>query len=355
MRKSLYDLSWQVEEEVYRASPAISYSTLSTFARGGHSVIPSLFDKKEGEALRFGSLVDTLMTEPELVNERFFIADFPSLTDTIAKIVKSAFIQFGQQHRSLNKIPFDGLLKIVDDESYYTNWKPETRVNDIIKKGSEYYDLLYLSGERVIMSVEDYKLAQGCINTLKTHPYTKDLFLVNPFDKEHDKYFQLKFILESDLLPSPVRCMFDLIVVDHINKTIRPCDLKTTGKDESSFEDSFLQWRYDLQATLYSWILSKIIGEDDYYKDFEILPFRFIVINRYNQTPLTWDFKENLIVNDWIDNRGNIMKGWRTLLKELTWHLRTHKHQYSVEAYLNEGVLTINNLKPYDGRLAQVL
>lgn len=354
MRKSLFDLSWQVDEETYRANPAISYSILSTFARGGHTVIPHLFDKKDSEALRFGGLVDTLRTDPEAVSEKFFIADFPSLTDAITRIVKSAFTLFGETYRSLELIPFNDLFKIIEAESYYPNWKPETRVNDIIKKGTEYYNLLYLSGNKIIMSNEDYQRAKNCVDTLGTHSFTKDLFFINPFDKDIEKHYQFKFILENESNTS-VKCMFDLLIVNHADKTIQPCDLKTTGKDESSFEESFLQWRYDLQATLYSYILARTIEKDEYFKDFKILPFRFIVINAYNLTPLVWEFKYNHVKSDWKDNKGNIYKGWRSLLKELLWHLNSNKYEYSVDAYSNEGILPISNLMPYDERTAPLL
>lgn len=137
MRKSILDISWQVDEPTYRAHPAISYSTLSTFAREGHRCIPTLFDKKDSEALRFGGLVDTILTEPERVSEKFFIADFPSVSDTIMRMVKRAFTLYGDKYRGLDKIPFNDLLGVVNSEGYYANWKDETRVKDVITKGSD--------------------------------------------------------------------------------------------------------------------------------------------------------------------------------------------------------------------------
>ena len=60
-RKSLYDISWKVSEPVYRADPALSYSTLSRYEREGFNNLDKLFDRLETPSLTFGSCVDTLI------------------------------------------------------------------------------------------------------------------------------------------------------------------------------------------------------------------------------------------------------------------------------------------------------
>ena len=61
-RKTLYDISWQVSEEEYRADKAYSYSTISKFNREGFDNIGKLFDRVESPSLLFGSMVDSLLT-----------------------------------------------------------------------------------------------------------------------------------------------------------------------------------------------------------------------------------------------------------------------------------------------------
>ena len=63
MRKSIVDISWKVDEPTYRADPAFSYSTLSKYDREGFRKLGSLFDKVKSPALRFGSAVDTMITD----------------------------------------------------------------------------------------------------------------------------------------------------------------------------------------------------------------------------------------------------------------------------------------------------
>ena len=51
-RKSLYDLSWKVSEEEYRADPAYSYSTIARFNREGFDNLDKLYDKVENDRFR---------------------------------------------------------------------------------------------------------------------------------------------------------------------------------------------------------------------------------------------------------------------------------------------------------------
>lgn len=343
--KSIKELSWDVTEAEYRADPAISYSTLSTFARESQKVIPHLHDKKDAEALRFGSLVDCLLTEPETLEERFLIADFPQTSDKIESICKRAYEATHGLSRNLESIDPKLLIGIIQDEGYYPNWKDETRLRDVITKGRDFYGLLSLAGDKTVMSTEDYRRARACNEALKTNPFTSKIFYMNPFEETVEKHYQLKFKSET-LGEYPLRCMMDFCIVDHANKTIRPIDLKTTGKDEEKFEESFLQWLYMLQGTLYAQILQDLISKDNYFKDFTVLPYQFIVINRFNQTPLIWEFEDIFWEGDFIDEKtGDTFKGWRKLLHELLWHIETKQYDYSFESYQADGIRKIKRLK----------
>lgn len=44
-----------------------------------------------------------------------------------------------------------------------------------------------------------------------------------------------------------------------------------------------------IQNRLYYRILLENIKRDEYFKDFKILPYKDIVVNRYTLTPLVWD------------------------------------------------------------------
>lgn len=81
-----------------------------------------------------------------------------------------------------------------------------------------------------------------------------------------------------------------LIIIDHDAKTIQPIDLKTSSKKEWDFYKSFTEFRYDIQARLYWRIIRAVMDTDEYFKDFKLLPYQFIVVNKATLVPLVWGF-----------------------------------------------------------------
>ena len=243
VKKSLKDISWLVSEDVYRADPAYSYSTIAKFDREGFDKLDSLFDKVESPSLLFGSCVDTLLTDgQEAFDERFFVADFPEISDTIKKIVDILFDTYSGTYNNLDEMPNKVIIPIIDENSYQTNWKPETRCKVIKEKGCEYYGLKYLAKDKTIITTALYQDVLDCVDKLKTSEATKWYFMDdNPFD-DIERLYQLKFKGEYDGIP--LRIMADLIIVDYKNKIIYPCDLKTSYKNEWDFYKSFYEWRY---------------------------------------------------------------------------------------------------------------
>lgn len=344
-RKSIKDISWQVPEPTYRADSAISYSTLSRFEREGWRKLGSLFDKIETPSLTFGSAVDTKLTDgDEAFNERFIVCDFPPLSDTLISITKFLHKNFHENHRKLSMIDDAEISRAALMFNYYANPKYENfRVKSIKESCDEYYSLLTLAGDKTVLSQNDYADVMACVDELKTNPATKYFFSSNPFEAHIEKVFQLKFRAEFQGIP--VRCMFDEIIVDHEKKVIYPIDLKTTGHPEEEFEGSFSQWRYDIQAKLYTYILQECIKNDEYFKDFKIQSYQFVVINRRTVAPIVWVYEGNFGQVDLKDEKGNILRDWRKILDELHYYLR-YAGKYSIRAMANNYVLKISNLTP---------
>ncbi len=91
MKKSLQKISLPITESEYRQLGGFSYSTLSSFLREGTPKCLISSKIEESDALRFGSLVDCLVTEPELLDERFFIQSFVMPPPAISKIIQYLF------------------------------------------------------------------------------------------------------------------------------------------------------------------------------------------------------------------------------------------------------------------------
>lgn len=299
-RKDLYDISWQVDEPTYRADSALSYSTLSRFEREGFNGLATLYDEIKSPSLTFGSAVDALITGGQKeFDERFLVAEFPQISETIESIVKDLFNECHIVHSTLTSISDDKIIEIAANYNYQNNWKPETRAKVIKEKAEDYYNLLFLSEGKELLDNETYQKVLACVETLKSSPATRWYFMDNDiFDDSVKRYYQIKFKEAFDGVD--YRCMMDECVVDYKNKIIYPIDLKTSGHAEWDFPKSFIKFNYAIQARLYYRLLKKALSKDDYFKDFKVDNYRFIVINKETLVPLVWKF-------DWTDMNGEIM------------------------------------------------
>lgn len=287
--KSLRDISWQVSEEEYRADPALSYSTLARYEREGFNNLDKLFDRVETPSLTFGSAVDSIITGgQEEFDERFMVAEFPSVPDSIVKIIKSLYKQYAGTYRSLLNIPDNSIIRETEAQNYQMNWKPETRAKVIKEKGTDYYNLLFVAGDRCIIDTQTYQDVCNAVRALKESKSTQFYFADdNPFEPDIERLYQLKFKGEFDGIT--YRNMADLIIVNHKEKWVKPVDLKTSSHTEWDFYKSFVDWRYDIQARLYWSIIRQNMDKDEYFKDFKLLDYDFIVVNKRTLTPLVWN------------------------------------------------------------------
>lgn len=303
-RKNLYDISWQVTEPEYREDPALSYSTLAKFAREGFNKLDSLFDKVESPSLTFGSAVDALITGgQEEFDNNFMVADFEVPTDSVLKMVLVLFGEFGVTHNTLSSIPNEEIIGRTEALKYQLNWKPETRAKVIKEQGETYYSLLYSANGRKIIDTATMEQIDAAVKALKTSRSTEFYFATdNPWNNIVREY-QLKF--KACLKGVNYRCMADELITDHDNKIVYPIDLKTSSHTEWDFYESFIQWRYDIQARLYWRIIRDNMDRDPMFKDYKLADYKFVVVNRNTLTPLVWEFDKTQAVGKLTFGKNN--------------------------------------------------
>lgn len=337
MTKDFKDISWDVDEPTYREDPAYSYSTIAKFNREGFEKLPSLFDKVNTPSLTFGSMVDTMLTDGEdAFNERFFVATFPKLTDTLTSITNALYSMYGAECSHIYDIPDSKILEYLNDVQYQTRWKDQTRIQDVISKCEEYYSQLLLSDGKEVVSQEDYDDCLHCIQSLKESEATRWYFDLNSPWSNVKRYYQLKF--KGSYNGINLRCMADLIVVNYDDKTILPCDLKTSSHMEYDFYKSFITWRYFIQSQLYWYIIRQNMDADPYFKDFKLLDYRFIVINRKSLNPLVWEYPDTQTITD-VEYGETKCPNWRSIVTELDYYLNSNS--LTPKGIVNNGVNNI--------------
>lgn len=320
IEKELSQIAWDVPESVYRADPALSYSTLARFEREGYDNLDKLFEQISTPSLTEGSMVDCLITgSQDEFDQQFYVADFPAIGDKELQIVSALFNQYNTYCAGFSVIPYDNILAAANYYEFQKNWKDETRVRVLKERCGEYYNLKYLAGQRTIVNTETYTKILEMVKALKESTATSGYFAENDEMSPVRRYYQLKFKAKFDNVI--YRCMADLIIVDYEDKIVIPCDLKTSGHKEWNFEGSFEQWQYMIQARLYWRIIRANMDADPYFKDFTLDDYRFIVVNKQSLTPLVWKFPLTKTMGTLIDKNGKEFRDPFDIGKELRGYL----------------------------------
>lgn len=319
--KELSKIALNITEPEYRALPELSYSTLSTFESIGFNGLDHLFDRKESPSLTFGSCCDAILTGGEdEFNKLFFVADFPAIGDKELQVVNYLFQNYSSSYGTMTDIPSTYILDAANVFEFQKNWKDETRVKVLTERCEQYYNLKHAAEDKTIINVSTYSDVLACVRTLKESPATCGYFADNDEDSPIRRYYQLKFKAVLDGVG--YRNMADLLVCDYENKKVYPIDLKTSlGCTEWDFEQNFRKYHYYIQARLYWRLIRAAMDNDDYFKDFTLEDYRFIIINPKTLTPLVWEFPLTKVYGSLEDEWGNEIKDPFEIGKELKSYL----------------------------------
>lgn len=302
--KELSDISLHITEPQYRQRPELSYSTLSTYERSGFDGLDHLFDKKESPSLLFGSIVDALLTGDENEFYNIFTVLDINVTDG-GKDVCAKLREISPQIKRFEDFP-ESVVSAAAKEAGF--WKADKwdarRYSEVLKTGNiaEYFNTL-VNSDKTVIDTKMFQDALNCAKALKESPATHGYFAENDPMSPIKRYYQLKFA--ATYKGVGYRNMADLLLVDYENKVIYPVDLKTSSHTEWNFQDSFLQWNYMIQGRLYWRIINANLKNDYFFKDFELMNYRFIVVNKYTLTPLVWEFPLTKTYGNLIDKDGN--------------------------------------------------
>lgn len=318
-------------EKEYRELRAINYSLL---AKLDYSPV-GLEDKSEDtEYFTMGSLVDCLCTAPDEFHGKYYISTTPTPSDAMVAYCK-VLAEGGSPTEAWEAsglksdpaaLPKSGGLSKFD------------------KEGKAYLaDILNGAGKQVI-DFDTNAQATKLAGILKTNEFTGKYF-------EKSNMFQTA--IKWKYYGVPCKSLLDIIHIDDSNETIRPVDLKTTGKSVFSFPTSYMTFKYYLQAAFYTNALRYALEHDERfaaYRDYEVLPFQFIVIEtNYKNPPHIFEVDvQDLYVGEFggnIDGKTYSVRGFKELIEEYDYHNNTNQWDYKSEIYENGGIISLNSLR----------
>jgi len=279
----LDNIIWKADEETYR-NTGIHYSDISDFISTGFR---QSWEKVriQTKALTIGSAVDCILTDGgwEEFEKRYYL-NSESIDEKVVGLYQYAG---GLKY---NDISDDVKIEYLDNISYCQKMKPETRLERLNALQGQ-YDTYFNNKDKQAVTLEEYDVIRSCVDAVKKDP--KLWFMEksgNRTEGDIEIYFQPKF--KTTINNVEYAIMFDVLLVNTYTKTIYPMDLKTASVEEWNFVDNFKKYHYDVQAHLYTAVLTKIL-EDNGMNDFTMENFTFIVVGKQTFTPLTWEYEDS--------------------------------------------------------------
>jgi hypothetical protein len=327
----------------YREMRGLNQSSLKKILVSPQEYLKAI-NKQEDEAtpehFLFGTVVDIMLTgSKDEFDEKFVkIPDETKCSDAVKAIVDDV-ANFAQVEVLTDAR--EEILIICNNNNYQSNWKDDTRIDKIIKEGSEYFDLLKSIAGKTPITESEYAKAVNAVMALKADKYTQMYTR-----KQKDVEYLDKFIVCFGYEGEEIKGELDRVVINHKTKTITPIDFKTTGKSMLGFNYDFWQFRYDFQAAVYTYGLQRhsdiinLLGQG-----YTLNNFLYIVVEKsliYN--PQIFEVHKAITKIGWEGgtlSNGRRLEGFVQAVQRYQFATKNDAWDYSQEYYENEGKLFI--------------
>lgn len=337
-------------EPEYRELNAISYSMLSGLSSSPAALISN--KQLSGKGISFGSMVDMLLFDGE---EPFYdkYCTFDSgikISDTLRSVIEKVVIlnnPFGGNSYPDLKTCNTNIELACKELKYGQTWNPDTRLGKVHAVEKYYLELQRCSSKELVSS-EQLELAEQAVNTLAGHQFTKDYF--TPQHDGIEIHFQVPIVWEY--CGHACKSLLDTLVIDHNLKTWRAVDLKTMSTSVYSFPDSYMKWKYYIQAAFYKEAVIQAVKDNSCFRaeneikipsDYLGLAFDFVVISSSNvMRPLV--YRKDSVMEEGRDftYKGEKIKGFISLIEDYEWHLDEGLYDYPREIYEQDGLIHLN-------------
>jgi hypothetical protein len=305
-------------------------------------------EEKDTQATSMGKIVEVLLMEPELFDEKFYLSACmnPStglmlkFVEGLYDVTKAAtdeegnitrdFEDMSREAYSLSgfKLPYETVIKKFigsDDEIYYDEIR-KVRTQGLIVITAQDVS----NGEKIVEDLKMNFVTKDIVNLVSSDRYT----VLNQFQVENYEVDNHKF-----------KSMIDKVIIDHHERTITIYDLKCVWAVEQFYNEYFLYRRAYIQGYLYyRAMFSFTINIDSEYYGYSVNFPKFIVCDSTNYyNPLIYEMNKQDIIDayDGFEYNGRKYPGVREIIENLQFALNNNIWNISKENYLNNGVVNI--------------
>lgn len=332
----------------YREMRGLNQSSLKKILVSPQEYLKAVNKQEEettAEHFLFGTVVDIMLTgTKDEFDEKFVkIPDETKCSEAVKAIIDivAGVVFQTETIDCLLESYREDILDACNYNNYQGNWKDDTRIDKIIKEGTEYFDLLKSIAGKTPITESEYAKAVNAVMALKADKYTQMYTR-----KQKDVEYWDKFIICFGYEGEEIKGELDRVVINHKTKTITPIDFKTTGKSILGFNYDFWQFRYDFQAAVYTYGLQRhsdvinLLGQG-----YTLNNFLYIVVEKsLIHNPMIFEVHRAITKIGWEGgklNNGRNLDGFIQAVQRYQFATKNDAWNYSQEYYENEGKLFI--------------
>jgi len=340
-------------EAQYRAVPMDSSSSIKEFSQDRKKYYKRYFlgekvEDKDSSAANMGRIVETLLMEPHLFDEKFYMS-------SCASTPTGLMFEFAEALYRVTRDSVDEDGKVTKDfdamtlEAYNLSGfkiKYDAVIGKFLNSdASIYYNEIRMvrSKNLTVVNTMEISIAEKIVEQLKTNSTTAPI--VNLVNSPRYTIIDQMMVEGYDIDGLPLKSMLDKVIIDHDKKLIIPYDLKCTWSVENFYEEYYLYRRAYIQAYLYYNAMLKLAEdpESEYY-GYIVEYLQFIVCdssNYYQPLIYTIDIDDMEDAYHGFTHKGRNYPGVKDLIAALKWCKETNTWTISHKNYLSNGVVNI--------------
>ena len=338
-------------EAQYRAIYLDSSSSLKEFStdrRKYHKkyILNEVVEDEDSKAATMGRMVETLLMEPHLFDERFYVSTcLATPTNLMLEFVEALYrhtVEATSEEGTITR-SFEDMCRDAHAESGF-KIKLDAVLTKFIGSDAEVYykEIREVRPKHLtVVAAQEIANAEKIVIELKTNPTTAEIVnLVD--DVQYSVHNQLQ-VEGYEVFGHMFKSMMDKVVVDHANKKVQVYDLKCTWSVENFYNEYYLYRRAYIQGFLYHKAAESWASEMG-YGDYKILYPKFIVCDSTNyMNPLIYAMSDINIVDAraGFEYKGREYPGVAQLIEDLKWALDNDVWNISRENHINNGVVKL--------------
>jgi len=340
-------------EAQYRAVVMDSSSSLKEFSQDRKKYHKKYYlgekvEDKDSAAANMGRIVETLLMEPHLFDEKFYMSSCAStptglmleFAEALYRVTRDATDEFGVVKRDFADI---------SQEAYALSGfkiKYEAVIAKFFGSDAEiYYNEIRTvrSKNLTVINTMEVSVAEKIVEQLKNNSTTAPI--VNLVNSSRYTVIDQMQVEGYEIDGLPLKSMLDKVVIDHDERVIRPYDLKCTWSVENFYEEYYLYRRAYIQAYLYFRAMLHLAKdpESEYY-GYTVDFLQFIVCdstNYYQPLIYTLDKSDMLAAYEGFIHKGRTYPGLQDIIAALKWCKETETWNISYKNYLSNGIVNI--------------